>query len=372
MVLEAQNSSAHPSGRVSPASLAEVQAHLRCEAPRPAPLFLPAIYEHKAWFLQETPSHVCQSTELLARALLAEFETIGPDALTVGIDVYNVEAEAAGCQITFYDKNHTGVPGIEAGHHILRVDDDITNRPIPNPRTDGRMPVHIEAARRVIKELGPNYWVRGAISGPFSLATSLVGLDELFPACLEEPDQAKAILDYAARIIKDYAQAYIDVGAGLVMFDSQASPDMISRRIYEEFVFPVTKDLIRHFTAQGIRNVPLIIGGDTTPIIDLLLHTGANNLLCDYTADWGTWAAACREAGRAVRRNLSHRLLETETPDEIYLAAGKIVSQGHEMPGFIMGTAVIPYGTATQTILAVKQACLDAAKTIQPNQAVPR
>ena len=363
MVLEDQISSPLPSRKVPPASLAEVEAHLRCEAPRPAPLFLPAIYEHKAWFLRETPSRVCQSADLLTRALLAEFETIGPDALTVGIDVYNVEAEAAGCQVTFYDNSHTGVPGIETGHHAFRVGDDVTNRPIPNPRTDGRMPVYIEAARRVVKELGPNYWVRGAISGPFSLATSLVGLDELFPACLEEPDLAQAILHYAARIIKEFAQAYIDVGAGLVMFDSQASPDMISRRIYEEFVLPVMKDLVRHFAAQGIRNVPLIIGGDTTPIIDLLIQTGANNLLCDYTGDWGTWAAACRKASRAVRRNFSPRLLETATPDEIYLAVGKMVSPGRDLPGFIMGTAVIPYGTATQNILAVKQACLDAAKT---------
>jgi uroporphyrinogen decarboxylase len=345
----------------APASLAEVETHLRCEAPRPTPLFLPAIYEHKAWFLRETPSRVCQSADLLTRALLMEFETIGPDALAVGIDVYNVEAEAAGCEITFYANDSTSVPGIEAGHHVLGIDDDLTKRRIPNPRTAGRMPIHIDAARSVIKELGSNYWVRGAISGPFSLATSLVGLDELFPACLEEPDRVKAILDYAARIIKDYAQAYIDVGAGLIMFDSQASPDMISRQTYEEFVLPVMKDLIRHFTVQGIRNVPLIIGGDTTRIIDLLIQTGANNLLCDYTCDWSTWAAACRKARRAVRRNLSPRLLETATPDEIYLAAQKEISQGRDLPGFIMGTAVIPYGTPTQNILAVKQACLDAA-----------
>ena len=346
----------------SPASLAVVEEYLRCEAPRPAPLFLPAIYEHKAWFLQETPSRVCQSAELLTRALLAEFETIGPDALSVGIDVYNVEAEAAGCEITFYGNGSTAVPGIEAGHHALGMDDDLTNRRIPNPRTDGRMPVHIEAARRVVKELGSNYWVRGAISGPFSLATSLVGLDELFPACLEEPEQVKTLLDYAARIIKDYAQAYIDVGAGLIMFDSQASPDMISRQTYEEFVLPVMKDLIRHFAAQGIRNVPLIIGGDTIRIIDLLIQTGANNLLCDYTADMQTWSDACRKAGRAVRRNLAPRLLETATPDEIYRAARREIEQGRDLPGFIMGTAVIPYGTPTQNILAVKQACLDAAQ----------
>jgi uroporphyrinogen decarboxylase len=32
------------------------------------------------------------------------------------------------------------------------------------------------------------------------------------------------------------------------------------------------------------------------------------------------------------------------------------------MTGFIMGTAVIPFGTPKENVLAVKQACLDAAK----------
>ena len=372
MIDEARSSSPIPPGKGPPASLVEVEAALRCHTPRPVPLFWPSIFEHKAWFLQETPSRVCQSADLLARALLAEFEAIGPDALTVGIDVYNVEAEAAGCKVTFYGNGNTAVPGIEAGHHAIRLDDDVTNRPIPNPRADGRMPVFIEAARRVVKELGPNYWVRGAISGPFSLATSLVGTDDLFPACLEEPERVRAILDYAARIIKEFARAYIDVGARLVMFDSQASPAMISPQAYEEFVLPVTTDLIHYFAAQGVPNVPLIVGGNTTPIIDPLIQTGANNLVCDFPADWEKWAAACRKAGRAVRRNLSHRLVETGTPDALYLAANKAVSEGHVLPGFIMGTAVIPYGTATQNILAIKQACLDGARAVRRDMAQTR
>ena len=34
-------------------------------------------------------------------------------------------------------------------------------------------------------------------------------------------------------------------------------------------------------------------------------------------------------------------------------------SEGYS--GFIMGTAVIPYGTSTENLLAVKRACLDAS-----------
>jgi len=332
---------------------------LRCGAARPNPPFVPAIYDHKAWLIHETPSAVSRDADLLARAILEEHAVIRPDALTVGIDVYNIEAEAAGCKVTFYDDGSGSIPGIETGHHAFRIGDDFPAMPVPDPRKDGRMWVNVEAARRVVRELGPDCWVRGAISGPFSLAANLVGAEELFLACLEEPERAHSLLGYAVRIIREYAKAHVDAGAGLVMFDSQASPDMISRKMYEEFVLPPTKDLIRHFAAQGVRDVPLIVGGNVAAIIDLLIETGANNLLCDFTADWDECSRACRAAKRALRRNISSRLIQESSPDEIYAAARREIERAGDFPGFLMGTAVICFGTATEKILAVRQACND-------------
>ena len=84
-------------------SHSKVAEVLRCKNSNKQPVFMPAIYEHKAWFIDSTPSMVSRDTELLTQALLKEHELIGADALTVGIDVYNLEAEAAGCKVTFYE-----------------------------------------------------------------------------------------------------------------------------------------------------------------------------------------------------------------------------------------------------------------------------
>jgi uroporphyrinogen decarboxylase len=339
----------------------EVEATLRCAAPRPVPLFLPAIYEHKAWFIGSTPSAISRDASLLTRALLAEFEAIGPDALAVGVDVYNLEAEAVGCRVTFYEGDDTSIPGIKPGDHLIHVGDDLTHAPVPNPLRDGRMPVNLAAARAVRREVGDDFWLRGAISGPFSLAISLVGAEALFLACLDHPDWVREVLAYATRIIKAFARGYLDAGAELIVFDSQASPELLSPPMYEEFVLPVTEELVQWSASQGVRDLPLVIGGNTTPIAELLLRTGANNLLCDFTADFDEWAALCAQHQRSFRRNLSPRLLETATPDEIYATARRELARGRSLPGFIMGTAVIPFGTPTAHILAVKQACLDCA-----------
>ncbi len=344
-----------------PARRSEVESVLRCTAARVPPLFLPAIYEHKASFIGSTPSAISRSADLLTRAMLAEYQALGADGLVVGVDVYNLEAEAAGCTVTFYEGSDTSIPGIKPGNHIVHPGDDLSHAPVPNPLRDGRMPVNIEAARRVRREVGDDYWLRGAISGPFSLAISLVGAEALFLACLDQPAWVHQVLEYSGRIIKAFGRAYIDAGAELIVFDSQASPELLSPPMYEEFVLPVTADLAQWAAAQGIRDLPLIIGGNTTPIAELQIRTGCNNLLCDFTGDFDEWAAQCRAAGRALRRNISPRLLETSTPDEIYTVARREVERGRDLPGFIMGTAVVPFGTPTENILAVKRACLDAA-----------
>ena len=97
----------------SPATRSEIESVLRCGPPRRVPLFLPAIYEHKAWFIGSTPSAISRDAGLLTRALLAEYEAIGADALAVGVDVYNLEAEAVGCTVTFYEGDDTSIPGIK-------------------------------------------------------------------------------------------------------------------------------------------------------------------------------------------------------------------------------------------------------------------
>jgi len=332
---------------------------LRCKGNLGVP-FIPAIYEHKAWLIQDTPSRVCRDVELLYRAIMTEYEQVEPDALVIGMDLYNVEAEAAGCTVTFYDGDDVSTPGIAPGDHVVRIGDDVASRFVPNPLTDGRMPINIEVARRVVQALGDQVWVRGGLTGPFTLAVNLMGATELFLGLIDHPEFIHAILAYAARIIKQYGEAYVDVGADVVMFDSQASSELLSPRMYHEFVLPVTKKIVSHFQKCGLRDMPLVIGGNNTPICEDLIATGANNLLCDFKDDWPTWLTKCRIAGRAVRRNLDPRFIQDATPDVIYEAVKRMIAEADGYPGFMAGTAVVPFGTRTENLIAVRQACREA------------
>jgi uroporphyrinogen decarboxylase len=328
---------------------------LNCEAHDQVP-FLPAIYEHKGWFVGETPSRVARDQRLLTNAILAEYEQVQPDALTVGVDVYNIEAEAIGCPVMFYEGDDTSVPAIRADGAVFHGSEDITSLKLPDPLRDGRMPMNIEVARTIQKALGKEVPVRGAVSGPFSLAAHLAGPEKFFFLTVMQPDLVKELLHFAAEVIKQYGKAFIEAGCGIVMFDSHASPDLLPPQTYRDLVLPPTQAIISYFHQLGTAHVPLIIGGNTTRILDAYLETGANNILCDSKADDGEFLRKCSAARKAYRRNIDSSDFPEIASAEVYTRALKYLEQANGYPGFILGSAVLPYGTPLSHLVAMREA----------------
>ena len=174
-----------------------LQDALECRRPDRTP-FIPAIYEHKAWFVGKSPSTVCRDADLLTRAILAEYEQVMPDALTVGVDVYNIEAEAAGCSMVFYPEGDNSIPAVSPEGHLFHDGDRVSALKIPDPAKDGRMPLMVEVARRIMKELGSEVPIRGALTGPCSLAGGLMGAENFMLLTLTDPAAARELLEYCA------------------------------------------------------------------------------------------------------------------------------------------------------------------------------
>jgi uroporphyrinogen decarboxylase len=334
---------------------ARMRAALEARNDGPPP-FIPAVYEHKAWFTRRTPSEIARDADLLAAAVLEEFGQLAADAVTVGVDVYNVEAEAVGSRVSYPPDGSTGVPAIEPAGHALSLGGPLPRR-LPNPLRDGRMPVMIKAARRVVREIGPHTWVRGAVSGPLSLAVNLVGMDALFLGLMTQPDDVRTLLRFAAGVAEEFAKAFIDEGAGVAIFDSLASPALLSPDHYRAFVAEPASDLVGRLRERGLEHVPLIIGGNTAPIAGDLAATGANNLLCDFGADWDAWREAVEPGRGAVRRNIEPSLLADGPEEAVHARMAAVVDEAEGYGGFIGGTAVVPYGTPLRNLLAARDAC---------------
>ena len=315
--------------------------------------FCPAVYEHKAALIRVSPSEMARDVDLFERAIIREVEVYEPDMLVVGCDVYNVEAEAAGCRVLFPVSND--VPAII--ERAVCVGDDLSGLELPNPLRDGRMPLHLEVGRRIQERFGRERIVRGALSAPFSIACELIGPEPLLMAMLDRPDWVKRLLSFTSEITIAYGRAFAERGLGVIIFDSHASPPLTSPALYKEMILPPTADAIRHFrSGLGVPLVPYIMGGDTTALLDAILETGTNNLLCDHKADLHVFVDRLKDEPVLLRANIDPLYLTTQPIEAIRTKAHDILSAGRRHPRFLLGTGILPYDIAPGRVIAVREA----------------
>ncbi len=318
--------------------------------------FCPAIYEHKGFLIGKTPSEVCRSKDLLVKSLFAEYERYASDFLTVGIDVYNVEAEAIGCEITYFDDS-PDMPGV--GSHPVQKIDDLEKLDLPNPARDGRMPLILDAASEVDNKLGDRIKIFGAVTGPFSLATELVGMENFMVATMMDPEFSMSVLKYSSEVSVEFGKAFIALGIDPVIFDSRVMPPLCSPDYFREVVSRLyQRNIIPELKDAGARNIALIIGGNTTPILEAMIETQATQILCDFGSDIELFKTKCLQHNIPLRVNLDSRLLHKGPVEKIHEHTMNIIGKCRNHPGLILGTGVVAYDCPPEHIAAVRE-CLE-------------
>ncbi len=315
--------------------------------------FCPAVYEHKAALIGVKPSEMGQDVDLFEKAIIREVEIYDSEMPVVGCDVYNVEAEAAGCRVFYPDSND--VPAVR--ERAVRVGDDLSGLQVPDPRRAGRMPLHLEVGRRIQEQFGGERIVRGALSAPFSIACEMVGPELLLMAVLDRPDWVIRLLSFTSEITKTYGRAFVERGLGVILFDSHASPPLTSAALYRKVILPPTTKVIRYFRSDlGVPLAPYIMGGDTTSLLEDIIATGANNILCDHNADLNIFVERLKEEPVLLRANIDPLFLTIQPPEAILAKAREVLSVGRRHSGFLMGTGILPYDIAPEKVIAVREA----------------
>jgi uroporphyrinogen decarboxylase len=318
--------------------------------------FCPAVYEHKAALVGVSPSEMCRDAALFEQAIVREVEVYEADMLVVGCDVYNVEAEAAGCGVRYPGSND--VPAVE--RRVLRPGADISRLELPDAEKSGRMPLHLEVGRRIQNRFGQERIVRGALSAPFSLACELVGPEGLLVALIDRPDWVSELLSFTAEIAISYGGAFARRGLGIILFDSHAAPPLTSPEVFRRLILPPTSRVVRYFRHElGLPLVPYIMGGDTASLLDDIVATGTNNILCDYRADLDLFVERLKDEPLFLRANMDPGFLAAQPAEKIKAKVGEILSVGRRHPRFLMGTGILPYNIAPEKVIAVREAVED-------------
>jgi uroporphyrinogen decarboxylase len=314
--------------------------------------FVPTIYEHAAALIGVTPSAMARSEELIVMGQLESYSRYGHDLVAVGIDIYNLEAEAMGCSVQYFEDN--SIPSVNM--HVL-ADGSVPaeSLQVPDPESSGRMPMLLSACEKIRRDIGREVPVSAAAVGPFTLAALLRGFETLVVDMLEEPECAEKLLDFSCEVAFSFGEAMIKRGLGIALNDSWISPPLMSPRLYKRFVFDRHKKLIGRLKEAGATSVGLISGGNTQPIAEYLVQTGSSILLADYGVDLAAYKEKASAAGIVLRGSIKASLLETGTEEEIVAQAKEVLSIGAPGGRFVLGCGVVPFGTDPRRVLLLKK-----------------
>lgn len=312
-----------------------------------------SVYEHAAQFLGLSPWEVSRDADLVYQAHRAAYELYRHFPVVVGIDIYNLEAEAYGCQVVPPTGN--GIPAIVTPL-CPSVEAALQLEPI-DPARAGRIPLMLEAAGRLRQDF-PGADVRLPVSGPFSIAQSLLGLDTLLLEAALRPDAVRELLLHLVEGQVRMSQAALAAGVGVAFFESAAAPPLLSPTQFREIELPVLREALRRVSAVAGQSLPCIIGGDTAPILPDILSTGTGFVICPAETDRAAFLEQARNwPDVTIRVNLDPRVYVSGTRDRIRAAVDEVVALTCIRPGLLLGTGAIPYETPPDSVLLLKEYC---------------
>lgn len=314
--------------------------------------FTPVVYEHAARFVQRTPWEVSRDEDLMFEGHRRAYLEYRHQVIAVGIDIYNLEAEAYGATIPPCSGND--IPAI---HEPLwaSLDDGLSQKPF-DPAHDGRIALVLRVGQRLRREF-PEADVRIPVAGPFSIAFNLRGISNLCEDAMERPEDTAQMLLRLADNQAAFCRAIAKAGLDVAFFESAAAPPILSPLQFRELELPA----LRRATAVAAdcvgHAVPCIMGGNTFPIVDDLLSTGTGFLVCNVETDQAAFVNRVSQTHPHVkiRVNLDPGIVACPDVQRIYTAIDRILQIAGGRGNCVMGTGALPFETPIENVHRIRE-----------------
>jgi uroporphyrinogen decarboxylase len=321
--------------------------------------FVPSIYEHGARVIGKSPYETSRSAELTAMAALKSWETYQHDLVTVGVDIYNVEVEAFGCELS--KGSERAIPGVIS--HPLENSSplDINGLATPEASPDNRMQMLVDATRRVVEEIGDEVWVLSTMAGPFSQAVELRGFEGLIVDMMESPELVHGLMQKTTELSIQQARRISETGAGVSIFESWGTIPLITPEIFGEYVVPYNKRVIDMIKSDyDVPPPAVIMGGDTAKLMDHFIEVGTSLVVADYMTDFEFMKEKTRGHKMIIRGCADPKMIEREQWDGVGKAVQALAGKKKGMTNFVWGCGAVSFDTTIEALLRFKQMCLEA------------
>jgi uroporphyrinogen decarboxylase len=215
-------------------------------------------------------TEVLSDADKLVGSLLEVNKLYRPDGQPVVFDL-QIEAEALGCELVWAEK----APPSVSTHPLAGIPDIPTHIP---GKDEARIPLALEAMRRMKEAVGSTTALYGLITGPFTLASHLRGTD-LFMDMILDPEYTHRILEYAFEVERVVAGYYIEAGMDVIAavdpMVSQISPDH-----FNEFLVGPYEKLFSSIRKAGVLS-SFFVCGNAFKNIEPMCKTGPDCISVD-------------------------------------------------------------------------------------------
>ncbi len=267
-------------------------------------------------------------------ATMAKAQQIGRDL--TGQDTVNVQSEQYYMCEALGVKTQLNKDSLPAVLDVpVKELTDVEKLHVPDPYTEGRMNVYIDAVHLLREHYQGEVAIRACGAGPFTIAGHLMGLENflttIMSAEVDEDEEAQKYLlqmiDICTETLIRHATACVQAGADIIQnADSLASMNMISPSIYMKYAYPFE---CKFFSAMDKLKKDhdfiklLHICGNNSRVSTHMADTGCDVMIVDSMIDFD-WL--CKTVGDrvALMGNLNPAaLLYRGTPEEITEQARK-------------------------------------------------
>lgn len=203
--------------------------------------------------------------------------------------------------------------------------------PYQNPRLAG----FLYSIRELKQKYDGQVAVTGYVQAPFRHASMLRGSENIMRDMFKNKDKLRELCQLALYSQIVYATAVISAGADIVFLsDPTSSGDAVSKKMWEEWGLPYTRELVDVIKRQGVKTI-LHICGNTLDRLESLAATGVDCLSLDMAVDF----AKAREIlgpKFPLMGNVDTTLLALGKTEKVTESAQKVVAGAGASGGLLL------------------------------------
>lgn len=232
-----------------------------------------------------------------------------------------VEAESMGAGV--YLGTRETEPRV-VGYPLERVEDWPSLKPLT---LQGRAKVVLDALN-ILRTSASDLAVMGNLTGPVSVATSLIEPVVFYKAMRRNKPVVHQFLKYVTESLISFGQAQIEAGAdAITISDPSGTGEILGPAMFHEFAIPYLNEIVRALKPR----VPVIIHicGRLESVLDDLDSLESNAISVDSITHLREVKARLR--GKALMGNVSTFVLDKGTPEKVYQAGLAAIQQGAQI-----------------------------------------